>query len=275
MLLDRADRGLGTAPYRFLGTDARKPTGHRYSGTRIVGARVGVRVDRIRIENPLDWNYPFSQAMYDDEAVVYHGTSSTAAADIDARGLMPVARQFPLRVLQDLIAACDATDFRSWHYWTVKGLSEGTDLSRPASRHVYLSANFWYAREYATNLGGETVHNALGLTNELLALLRHRGDSTGLIQTAAGILAHLAAHTAGAIPIVYALRVEPAWLTQRGRELERTDCGGMVITEANISCDRPIPADRLLGSVEYPRGAESGYQGPQPKSWYEARRMCS
>jgi len=131
-------------------------------------------IDAIRIEDPCDWNYPFSKVFYDDPTVVYHGTSSSYAAAIEAEGLVAGVARFPVQVVQELVATCDAVGFRSWAYTTVKGLSRGTNLSRTAERRVYLSANFWFARDYATNTGGETVHNALRLADELLQALPTR-----------------------------------------------------------------------------------------------------
>lgn len=229
-------------------------------------------IDAIRIEEPRDWSYPFSEALYGDPAVVYHGTSSSYAVAIETEGLVAGVARFPVQVVQELVAACDAVGFRSWSYTTVKGLSRGTDLSRTAERRVYLSANFWFARDYATNTGGETVHNALRLADELLPGLRTGSGSGELAQKVTAIRSRLAGLTTGSFPIVYALRVDPEWLEWKGKELERQDLGDLVGTDVNLSCRCSIPADRLLAKAEYVNGAESGYLGPQPRTWEEARR---
>jgi hypothetical protein len=227
----------------------------------------------VQIQDPRDCHYPFSRALYDDATVVYHGTSSSFAAGLEAEGLVAGVPRIPVRAVQDLVSACDAVGLRSWCYTTVKGLSAGTDLSRPAERWVYLSANFWFARDYATNTGGETIHNAIALADELLQRLRSGVGSKELTDNILSIRAHLVGLTAGAFPVVYAVRVEPDWLRRKGEELDRIDCGDLVLTKVNISCAHSIPPDRLVAKVEYVGGAESGYLGPQPKTWDEARRL--
>lgn len=226
-------------------------------------------IDVVRIEEPRNCGYPFSEALYGDSAVVYHGTSSTYAASIETDGLVAGAARFPVQTVQQLVAACDAVGFKSWSYTTVKGLSRGTDLSRAAERRIYLSANFWFARDYATNTGGETVHNALHLADELLRSLRTSFWSGDLAEKVTAIRSRL---TTGSFPIVYALRVDPEWLERKGKELERQDLGSLVGTDVNLSCRCSIPPERLLAKAEYVNGAESGYLGPQPRTWEEARR---
>jgi hypothetical protein len=231
-------------------------------------------IDTVQIQDPRDWNYPFSRALYDDPTVVYHGTSSSYREAIETEGLIAGVPRFPVQVVQELVATCDAVGVRSWSYTTVKGLSRGTDLSRPAERRVYLSANFWFARDYAINAGGETIHNALLLAGQLLEHLRTdsgHGELAGRVTTIQRRLTDL---TADSFPVVYAVRVDPEWLDRNGEELERQDVGDLVITAANILCRCSIPADHLLAKAEYVKGAESGYLGPQPRTWHEARRWA-
>jgi hypothetical protein len=235
----------------------------------LLGADVIVTV---WVEQTRNFNYPFSGALYDDPTVVYHGTSSINRDLIEAQGLIPGAPRFPVQLLQNLVALCDAVRFRSWSYITVKGLSRGTQLSRPADRRVYLSANFWYARDYATNTGGETVHNAILLADQLLEYLGTNSEHDDLISQVTIIRASLTALTDGSFPVVYAVRVDPEWFDRKGEEFIRLDLGQLVETAVNLSCPCLIPAESLLAKVEYVNGAESGYLGPQPKTWDKARR---
>src|SRR5262249_54486245 len=174
--------------------------------------------------------YPFSRALYDDPNIVYHGTSSTFAVRIEAEGLIAGVPRFPIEALRELMHTCDAIGFRSWCYTTIKGLSAGTRLSQPDDRCVYLSANFWYARDYATNRGGETVHNALRLTDELLRWLPARAELGEYVGKVSRIQDKLLAYTAAAFPIVYAVRVDSNWLRHKGKELEREQFPDFAVT---------------------------------------------
>jgi hypothetical protein len=236
-----------------------------------VGADV---IGVMQIEDPRDWNYPFSEAFYSDPAVVYHGTSSSYRGAIEREGLVAGSPRFPVQAVLDLVAVCDSLPFRSWSYTTVKGLSRGTDLSRRDERRVYLSANFWYARDYAINTGGETIHNALRLADELLEPSRSGSELGELTERVTAIRCQLIGLTAGSFPVVYALRVDTEWLEHKGKELERMVIGDLVVTEVNISCRCSIPSERLLAKAEYTRGAETGYLGSQPGTWLEAIRIA-
>src|SRR5690349_7040543 len=116
-------------------------------------------MELIRIEDPHHRSYPLPEALYDDARVVYHGTSSSFSHSIERDGFTIGRLPFSLESLQQLISICDQIRFRSWAYNCVLGLARGNELSRGSNRAVYFSANFWYSRDYATNGGGETVHN--------------------------------------------------------------------------------------------------------------------
>jgi len=175
-------------------------------------------------------------------------------------------------LIHPLVAACDAVGYKDWSYTVVKGISPRTKLAHVDNRPVYLSANFWYARDYATNFGGETIHVALKLSETLLdRLAAAEAPSPQLKDEVGEIRRRMIAATAASFPIVYAVRVDPEWVDDP-KDFERQHAGSLVITEVNISCVRPVPSSRILAKVEYVEGAESGYLGPQPSTWHEARR---
>jgi hypothetical protein len=230
-------------------------------------------VDIICIEDPRDWSYPFAQWLYDNPCVVYHGTSSAYASVIEREGFMVGHLPFSVKMLQHLIAVCAQLGFRSWSYTTVRGLSSGTKLSRDADRPVYFSANFWFARDYATNIGGETIHNALRLSKEMLDHLARIGKGTSTLGDEVRDLQHqLLALTADSFPVVYAVRIDREWIEDE-TQLERGEKGSLVPTAVNIACTTSVPSDRLQAKVEYINGAESGYLGPQPTAWAETRHL--
>jgi hypothetical protein len=180
---------------------------------------------------------------------------------------------FSVKMLRQLIAVCDQMGFRNWSYTTLRGLSSGTELSRDADRPVYFSANFWYARDYATNIGGETINNALRLSEELLDHIARKGkDTSSLGDEVRHFRRQLLAVTADSFPVVYAVRIDREWLKDE-TQLEREERSSLVVTAVNITCATSVPTDRLQAKVEYVNGAESGYLGPQPTTWAEARHL--
>lgn len=227
----------------------------------------------VQIYEPRDWNYPFTQSLYDDPRVIYHGTSSAYAATIEANGFVRGQPPFSISDLRKLVSLADKIRFRSWSYTTVKGLSSSKQLFAETDWPIYFSANFWYARDYATSLGGETIHNAILLAKELLDYMQRDAENNGSILAEVHQLHdYLLSLVANSFPIVYAVRVEPEWL-QHESSLEREGFGSFVVTEVNIECLISVPATHLLAKVEYVHGAESGYLGPQPTTWSEAHRF--
>jgi hypothetical protein len=228
--------------------------------------------ERVKIEDPRDCTYPFTSALYDDPQVIYHGTSSNYASLIECRGFMAGNVPLPLMDLESLVSVCERIGFRPWSYTTIKGLADGGKLTHGMNRHVYFSANFWYARDYARSIGGETVHNAILLTEELLSHLGSGHHQEGrLIEKVQEIRQRLLADTLGSFPVVYAVRVEPEWLGHPS-DLDRDEhMKGFLTAAVNISCATAIPFDRLVGKVEYFNGAEGGYLSLRPAAWEEAR----
>jgi len=152
----------------------------------------------------------------------------------------------------------------------VKGLAKHAMLDRDQDRAVYFSANFWFARAYAKDAGGETVHHAMLLAAELLeGTARDRLARDDLNELVA-IQTELKDLTADAIPIVFAVRVDADWL-RHPDSLERLDAGDLVVTQVNIACLTSVPIDRIVGKVEFVNGLEPGYMSAQPASWIDAR----
>jgi hypothetical protein len=233
-------------------------------------------VDVVRIAEPRDWNYPFSEALYHDSQVVYHGTCSAFAEQIERVGFQTGGRALPIHLLRRLVELADAASFKPWSHRVVRGLSSSTRLDRPDERAVYFAPNFWFARDYATSIGGETMCNARLLASELLRVLETRslsGEPEGL--EAARIEGMLAEFLKGAFPVVYAVRVEPGWLQHGESSLRRDEFGGSIHLQVNAACLQSVPAECILARAEYVNGAESGYLGPAPSSWAEARHLSS
>jgi hypothetical protein len=130
-------------------------------------------MELVRVRDTRDWTYPFAESLYYDRQVVYHGTCSTFSAGIDRLGFQTGGTSLPIDMLRRLIDLADSVHFKNWSHVVVRGLSSSTRLDRPDGRAIYFAPNFWTARDYATSIGGETLHNARLLASELLAALDH------------------------------------------------------------------------------------------------------
>ena len=145
-------------------------------------------------------------------------------------------------------------------------------LNRGQDRAVYFSGNFWYARDYARNSGGETVHNATLLVAELLENTVRDCLASDDLSELVAIQTELRELTVDTIAMVFAVRVDAKWLRHPG-SLARDELGVVVVPDVNIACLRSVPIDRIVGKVEYISGLNPGYLGPHPASWIDARSL--
>jgi hypothetical protein len=217
------------------------------------------------IDDPRNWDYPFPRSFYEDEHVVYHGTSSPNSEVLETKGFIRGQLPFEISALRRLLSISDEMRHKSWARTTVAGLSTSTQLSRTEPRKIYFSGNFWFARSYATDRGGETVHNALLLCTELLA--RITGDdenSKTLFTEITSIAEPLQSLITGVKPVVYAVKIESEWFDS---SIEWHRVGNLICPPVNMGCISSIPPERILAKVIYVNGAEDGYTGPQPANW--------
>jgi hypothetical protein len=217
------------------------------------------------INDPRNWDYPFPRSFYEDEHVVYHGTSSTNSEILESKGFIRGRLPFDVSALRQLLSISDEMRHKSWARTTVAGLSTSTQLSRTGPRKLYFSGNFWFARSYATELGGETVNNALLLCAELLARITGDDENGKMLFTKINSIAvPLRSLITGAKPVVYAVKVEDDWFDS---SIEWNRVGNLICPPVNIGCISSIPPERILAKAIYVNGAEDGYTGPQPAKW--------
>jgi hypothetical protein len=119
------------------------------------------RVTVITVDDPLDPLYPFDEKLYANEQVVYHGTWSTYCASIESVR-MGKGRLAYKQV--DIDTLCKiGRRFGFFGKQSEGGLSvlmpcaEGVPEGK---RAIYLSRNYWSARNYAHNRGGEAIRHA-------------------------------------------------------------------------------------------------------------------
>ena len=114
------------------------------------------------ISNPNDVCYPFSKEWYDDPYILYHGTSHVYSESIEKNGWNVNEQPYEIDDFQNICKlfediGWDGTPKNSGHSvlrsFTVGGNDDYVDV-KPAS----FSQNYWTARNYSRNIGGESIH---------------------------------------------------------------------------------------------------------------------
>jgi hypothetical protein len=168
-------------------------------------------------------------------------------------------------------------------------------------RDLYLSANFWRARAYATDRGGEIPRMTLELaehverictsseartacrrhwqkgldanpehvaTKKVVELLDDREALDRMFSEVTSAKNRLINLTSDGYPVVYAIMVEPAWF---GEDWERhLDLWPLGLQEdLSCSCER-VTVDRLVAKVYYVNGTEGDFLPTGFSNWEEA-----
>jgi hypothetical protein len=114
------------------------------------------------IEDCLDPFYPFDRDLYEDEHVIYHGTWSTHCPQIEQSGMGKACIAYRQADIDALCQIClrfgNTGDPMRGGFSVLDACAYGIS---PGNRPIYLTGNYWCARGYAKNRGGETIHHAL------------------------------------------------------------------------------------------------------------------
>jgi hypothetical protein len=252
------------------------------------------------ITNLTDQSFPFSRAIFEDPHVVYHGTWSTYSQIIESTGFggaLPFEHN-------DLEVIAEA-----WEKAGILGSYTRTVFSnKPGQPRIELSmtGNFWHARAYATDGGGEVVRmvlkdardfeNLCSKDEERLALQARweRGlkKSPGHIATVSAVefLGDQAALQAtcrrvakarqsiervvhGGVPVVYGISVERQWFEETwDTYLAQWEDGHRAAVELRCSRDVVSP-DRIVAKVLYPNGTDRDFLPTWIRSWAEAEAL--
>jgi len=109
------------------------------------------------IDDPNDLCYPLDKETYNDPAVYYHGTSKQFSTSIEEKGfhLKKVYDQTDVSNLYNAFSApyFKTVDFEEMDYqkedltWAIGGASNSISFTR----------DYWFARSYSVNPGGESI----------------------------------------------------------------------------------------------------------------------
>jgi hypothetical protein len=249
----------------------------------------------VPVDHPLDPFYPFQRELYEDEHVVYHGTWSTYAPLIEAHGM---GREYLAYNQEDIDALCKM----GWRLGcTGDAMNGGVDVLQACAygfkkgkRPIYLTLNYWCARGYARNRGGETVQHALVAIDDLEQLLADRErrrshaarlrerlrDLTGedrevvleqldsirdtrllaeMSQQLAGIAGRIRSLAAHGHPVVYAIKADPRWYQW---QYDSHPIGTFEVAR--------VPARRIRARADFVNGVEQLDEDalmPRPLRW--------
>jgi len=233
--------------------------------------------------------YPFSKQLWDDPQVVYHGTWSTYGSRIESEGFAHPELPFDYSHVLAIVEAGDALGIGSF----------ASDMREP---NPFLStvANYWGARCYSTDKGGELVRMVIKDTHTIegictveerrlalkarwenglktspcheltLRAVQLLNDGQALQQLADRVKearAGIEAMTNGGSPVVYALRVEPQWFPDLwDRYIYHWERGHRGSVE--LRCRRElVTSDRIVAKAMHPNGTDPDFQPDGFTTW--------
>lgn len=240
-------------------------------------------IPTIPFETPTtSWpNHPFPREYATDGFILFHGTSSTQEAGIDANGLIPTESRFRKVDLERLVALFDSIDWVGLKsaYGLLTNYSLGYDYAHPQGKPVYLADGAKYALGYASRefAGGEIARSVRYAFADLRSYvenpsiraahiaedeaervpLRQMGEierkplpnfNPNILRSALDEMTQVEKAAVEALTefthgVVYAVRITP-------QDLDNMECGGPM----GIKCFQPLGPDRLVAKMHVPKG---------------------
>lgn len=252
------------------------------------------------ILEPNNFTYPLLKEIYNDKNIVYHGTSSVFCNKIEKYGWKSYGYPYSIEDLKT-IDSC----FNDILYTSV-----GREVIRPYileenKRLPSFTQNYWTARNYARNRGGETIHYIIQAIDEFVEFindekkiyehnkeLRKKGLRYNLLLDKAFM--NLANKTfledwaqkiseikkkyenliRDHFPVVYAIRINPKDFPQWSEPTYfdgKEDQTYNVLMEMNeLRPKVPINYDAIIAKINFPNGVQYWSQfhaQPLPLSW--------
>lgn len=250
----------------------------------------------ISIADRSDDVYPFTKQLWDDFRVVYHGTWSVYSPRIESEGFGHAELPFDPEDIASVKRAREALDLGS-HAQIFFGTTPGVGGSL-----LSMTGNFWGARVYATDGGGEAarlaIKDAKGFeafcasaesraakrhqwegalrqhpthvpTRNALELLKNDPQMNALCREVQQARQRLESVTRGGFPVVYALQVEPEWFPASWEAYtHHWELGHRNAIE--LRCHRSlITPQRIVGKVMYLNGTDPDKQWDGAETWKE------
>lgn len=241
-------------------------------------------MDRITIVDPADRSYPFRRELFEDPCVVYHGSWSTWSPQIEATGFRQ--GDFPFK-WECVATVCNRN----------RTIGRGSFLAAfvGKQRNLFFAANFWLARAYATDGGGEIVRKAIEEAETFERICSVPADREELVkyltadsqQAAISILTDdealsrmctdvkaakraLMSLTTGGHPVVYAVAVEPGWFGDWERHISYREMG----IRRDLQCQHDVAPERILAAVNYPNNTDREFLLTWCHTWDDAAALA-
>lgn len=242
-------------------------------------------MDKITIGDPGDRSYPFRRELFEDPCVLYHGSWSTWSSQIEATGFRQGDFPFEWECVETV---CNRN----------RAIGRGSFLAAflGKQRNLFFASNFWLARAYATDGGGEIVRKAIeeaetfericsvpAERDELVKYLRATSqqaaisiltDDEGLsrIRTDVKAAKHaLMSLTGGGHPVVYAVAVQPNWFGDWARYMSYLEIG----VRLDLQCQHAVAPERILAKANYPNNTDREFLPTWCRTWDDVAALGS
>ena len=118
----------------------------------------------ISINDPSDLYYPLDKETYWDPAVYYHGTSKQFSTSIEKNGFH-LEKVYDKADVTELYNAFASPYFQAMTFEEMDYQKEDLTFAMGgASRCISFSGNYWTARSYSINPGGESIEHIVNVS---------------------------------------------------------------------------------------------------------------
>ena len=213
------------------------------------------------IKSPYDLTYPLDKTTYERKNVLYHGTSSTYCANIELHG-WEINRQ-PYNI-NDIREICQTFEMLHYtdnnNYQSLRAFTLGTEGQYAAEKAASFTDSYWEAREYAWNLGGETMMSLLHAIHDLEERIISLGDGgpsmVRLSERLREIKTKYAPIVTISYPVIFVIQEDPRLFAANR---DRSD----MLAKASI------PAIFIIARVDFPNSIARYHvdSGQGPRFW--------
>jgi hypothetical protein len=255
------------------------------------------------INDPNDQCFPFGRELWNNPQVVYHGTWSVYSKRIETEGFGHSELPFDHEHIAAIMRSRELIGIGSY-----AGPVFFRDRPPQARRELSMTGNFWFARAYATDGGGEVVRIVLREAREFEALcsedekrlalkasweqglkespghtptlkavqvLNDKNALEAICRTVGDARQAIENVVRDGFPVVYAISAEPNWFGESwDAYLAYWQEGQRAVVE--LQCARDLVShDRIIAKAMYPNGTDPDFMPTWIHTWDEAEALRS
>ena len=265
---------------------------------------------RVIVSDPSDIFFPLPREVFEESSVVYQGTGAINAQGIETNGWRTGKLPYEWSDVLKVLKWCEQlrVEFSDTEngYAVLRAFSAGMDHAYVASKPVSFSISYWYARNYAENLGGETVTALRVVLSKLKAMASNSEERAlhecalrdsmerspltygetlrepierlqgGFFEQRLPEITHLIekyAQRIGNFPVVLAVRLQERQVDPKSRSFLALDCSTRIRfggAEVRTLPEVIVHPEQLVACIEFPRGVRrwTPFAGKQlPLPW--------